>query len=399
MIIIVSPPNLFSLLIFSETCIYNIYILVRRRNMDIVLWIAALLVGVWGAHWGADQLAEPLKKIRRQWGFSDAGEAALAGIAAASPEVAMATVSAFRGVGSIGLGATLGTNIIATPLIVTIAYIATHIHHLNKDDPSTESDEQNNGDQPAEADQQNTADQSAEADNEEDDDERQPAGELRVPAQAATVQAFPYLFIILILAILTLPREWRGLQPIDGWILLAAYGGFLAQALFRERTERESLSWERSEILWTVAGFLVLCAGAYAAIWATENIAKAMGLSEVIGGLFIAAPIASLPEVFEAWSLVRTHQLKSAIMTAIGDHAVTLTLAFLPLSLISTPIDEFRLYWVNLVFVTLMPLLYGQFIIGRRTTPGFKFWQVVVLNAFLLGWIAIVIVAYNWLVG
>jgi cation:H+ antiporter len=159
------------------------------------------------------------------------------------------------------------------------------------------------------------------------------------------------------------------------------------------------LSWERSEILWTVAGFLVLCAGAYAAIWATENIAKAMGLSEVIGGLFIAAPIASLPEVFEAWSLVRTHQLKSAIMTAIGDHAVTLTLAFLPLSLISTPIDEFRLYWVNLVFVTLMPLLYGQFIIGRRTTPGFKFWQVVVLNAFLLGWIAIVIVAYNWLVG
>jgi cation:H+ antiporter len=320
-------------------------------------------------------LAEPLKKFRQYWGLSEAGEAALAGIAAASPEVAMATVSAFRGVGSIGLGATLGTNIIATPLIVTIAYIATHIHRQNKEDKPIESD------------------------NPEEAEERQPAGELRVPTQAASVQAFPYLFIILLLAILTLPREWRGLQPMDGWILLAAYGCFLAQALFRERTEPEPLSWEKSEILWTAAGFLALCVGAYAAIWATENIAKAMGLSEVVGGLFIAAPIASLPELFESWSLVRTHQLNSAIMSAIGDHAVTLTLAFLPLALISTPIEEFRLYWVNLVFVALMPLLYGQFIIGRTTRPGFKLWHVLVLDAVLLGWVALVIVANKWLMG
>jgi cation:H+ antiporter len=64
--------------------------------MNFWLWTLALLGGVWAAHWGADQLAEPLKKLRQHWGLSGAGEAALAGIAAASPEVAMATVSAFR---------------------------------------------------------------------------------------------------------------------------------------------------------------------------------------------------------------------------------------------------------------------------------------------------------------
>ncbi|HYE35529.1 hypothetical protein [Methylocaldum sp.] len=95
--------------------------------MELWIWLPVLAAGVWAAHWGADQLAEPLKKLCQQWGLSSAAEAAFAGIAAASLEVAMATASVLRDVAPIGLGATLGTNIMAIPLVVTTAYMATHL--------------------------------------------------------------------------------------------------------------------------------------------------------------------------------------------------------------------------------------------------------------------------------
>ena len=40
--------------------------------MQILLWSLVLIASVWAAHWGSDQLAEPLQKLRRQWGLSEA---------------------------------------------------------------------------------------------------------------------------------------------------------------------------------------------------------------------------------------------------------------------------------------------------------------------------------------
>ena len=87
----------------------------------IVLWIAVLLAAVWAAHWGAEHLADPLKKLRRQWGFSVAAGGSFVGLAAASPEIGINVTSAIRGVGDIGLGAMLGSNVIAIPIMVTTA--------------------------------------------------------------------------------------------------------------------------------------------------------------------------------------------------------------------------------------------------------------------------------------
>lgn len=36
------------------------------------LWALVLLTAVWVAHWGAEHLAEPLKRMRRQWGVAGA---------------------------------------------------------------------------------------------------------------------------------------------------------------------------------------------------------------------------------------------------------------------------------------------------------------------------------------
>lgn len=88
------------------------------------LWVGGLIVGVFSAHWGAEQLSDPLKKLRKQWGLTAVAGGAFVGLAASSPEIGVNVVSAWRGVSDIGLGVMLGSNIVAIPLVVTTAYFA-----------------------------------------------------------------------------------------------------------------------------------------------------------------------------------------------------------------------------------------------------------------------------------
>lgn len=78
----------------------------------IVFWILLLFGAVWAAHWGADKLAEPLQKLRHQWGLSESAGAAFIALATASPEIGTNTASAMQGLSDIGLGNLLGSNII-----------------------------------------------------------------------------------------------------------------------------------------------------------------------------------------------------------------------------------------------------------------------------------------------
>ena len=65
----------------------------------------------------------------------------------------------------------------------------------------------------------------------------------------------------------------------------------------RGREEGEDVDWKRKEKWKAVAGVGALAVGAYFTIFSTEKIVSAVGLSKFIGGLFITAPIAALPEV------------------------------------------------------------------------------------------------------
>ena len=61
--------------------------------MNIWIWAVVLVAAVWAAHWGAEQLDEPLKKLRRQWGLTQVAEAAFVGLAAESPEIGINVTS------------------------------------------------------------------------------------------------------------------------------------------------------------------------------------------------------------------------------------------------------------------------------------------------------------------
>lgn len=324
----------------------------------IAVWGAVLLLAVWAAHWGAERLASPLRKIRKQWGFSVAAGGSFIGLAAAAPEMGINATSAARGVADIGLGTMLGANIIAIPIMVTTAYLATR---QLKQGPGQSNHKQHRRDRI-----------------------------VAVDRGAVTVQALPYLAVLAVFAILTLPAPWRGLQPVDGWILFAAYLAYLAQALLRGREEGEKVEWKKKEMWMAAAGVGALAAGAYFTVISTEKIVSALGISKIIGGLFITAPVAALPEIFATRSVARSGQVTSATTSVIGDHIVTMTLAMIPLTIIGTQIQDLRLFWVSLVFVALMPALYAAFLHWSGSDRhGFRWWTTFVFAGAYVLYVAI----------
>ena len=329
--------------------------------MSTWFWVPVLLAAVWAAHWGAEHLAKPLKKLRKQWGFSVAAGGALIGLAAASPEIGINIASAITGVGDIGLGTMFGSNVIAIPFMVITAYAATR--HLKK----------------------KNADKAHERHTKEH--------LLKVDPTAVTVQAIPYLVIVAVVAILTVPSQWRGLQPVDGWIMLGMYVVYLTQALLRGKKESEKVEWKKKEIWLAVAGLVTLGLGAFLTVRATENVVSALGMSKIVGGLFITAPMAALPEIFATWSVAKSGQITSAVTSVIGDHAVTLTVAFFPLAMVTLPVSNFHLFATILSFVGLVGILYAAFIHwgGKDNEHGFKRWQVFTLGAVLLVYVAVVL--------
>ncbi|WP_409029544.1 sodium:calcium antiporter [Gracilimonas sediminicola] len=315
--------------------------------MNAWLWAGVLIIAAWAAHWGADKLLLPLKLLRKQWGLTASAGAAFLAIVTASPEVAINITSAARGVSDIGLGNLLGSNIISIPLITTIAYLASRRQFKNYQQHQKHLEE----------------------------------NILALNKRSVVVLSLPYLGIIALVALLTLPEGWRGLQPVDGWIMLGAYAAFLAHAIIRGRKEGEKVSWNKKDIILSVAGAAAIAVGAFFIVKATENIVSALGISQIIGGLFITGTMVTLPEIFKTWSVVKGGEVTAGTTSVIADNAITMSVAFFPLALVNTPVEDFQLYWVNLAFVGLMPLLYSVFVHQSKSQHGFSKWQILVFDA------------------
>lgn len=328
--------------------------------MSILPWVAMLLASVYAAHWGADKIAEPLQKLRQQWGLSEAAGAAFVAFATASPEIGTNATSAIRGFSDIGLGNLLGSNIISVPAIVTVAYIASWWRNRGKS--------RNNN---------NSNSTSSKA--------------LKVKSEALYVQAIPYLLIVALAALLTLPKPWRGLQPIDAWIMLVAYVIYLGNAILRQRKQGNEVEWNRKEIVTAVIGVILLIFGAYFTVTATEKIVSILGISRVIGGLFITATLSIVPEVFATWSVAGSGQLTAATTSVIADNTATMTLAFFPLALVTLPVENLLLYTVNLVFVALLGIIYAAFLYWGKPNYSFSLKEVLILNGVYVIYLAVMV--------
>lgn len=323
----------------------------------IFLWIGVLVIAAWTAHWGAERLLFPLRMLRKQWGLTSSAGAALLAIVTASPEVAINITSAFRGVSDIGLGNLLGSNIISIPLMITIAYFASRRPYKNKPQHKKHLKEDF----------------------------------LALNKRSVGVLSLPYLGIIGLVAVLTLPEEWRGLQPVDGWIMLITYFLFLFQAMIRGKQQGEKVNWSKKQLIISFAGALAIAVGAYFIVTATEGIVNILGISQIVGGLFITGTLTTVPEIFKTWSILKGGEITSGTTSVIADNAITMTVAFFPLAMVFTQIKNFALYSTNLAFVGIMPLLYSIFIHQDKVRHGFTKNQVFIFDFIYIIYILVIL--------
>ncbi len=319
-----------------------------------ILWFALLAASLWGAHWGAEQAANVLKKARLQLRISTIAGGALVGLASASPEVGINLVSAIRGVGDIGLGVAFGSNVIAIPLMIATGYIATRQRSL----PEHEGHE-----------------------------EHRERHLVAVSKDAIIVHAIPNTLVVLLVGLLVLPPAWRGLQPIDAAIIGPAYLAYLANAAFRKRPEREDVSWARKEVIMAGAGIAAIAVSTFLAVTATERIVEAFGVPLIVGGLLITAPVATLPEVFATWKVCRRGEVDAGITSTLGDNTVTMTLALMPPALVGLSLQNVPLTALSVAFAAVMPATYA-FCLWRTErkvgVAGFRRGQLAVFAGLLV---------------
>lgn len=302
-------------------------------NLLLLVWLLLVLAGIGAMQWGASRTSAALDAYRAHAGLRGTVAGALLGTATAAPEVSVNLASVAFGWPDLGLGTALGSNVPALPLVFLIAWLSLRAAASHAPGAAASP-------QPGPA--------------------AGAAGEVPVVAPAAVeVQALPYLLVVLLLAALTLPPGWAGLQPQDALFLLLAWGLYLVRALMRPRRQAEpSRGVGRTVARAALLGVPAIALGALASVIAARRLGEAFGASDLVVGLFVIGLLCALPESFAAWRLAREGKTTTAVSTAMADGIVSLTIALVPPALVGTTVGNVPLYLVNLAFLAFVLLAY-----------------------------------------
>lgn len=299
----------------------------------LILWLGAIGVGILAMHWGAQRVSEFLGMLRGRLGLAEVAGGALIGLATASPEISVNGAAVAFGWADLGLGTALGSNVPAIPLVVAVAYFSTRLNRRR-------------------AVAEHRAAKAA-------DDAAPPPKVPHVEAEAGGVQALPYLAVVLLLAALTLPPPWAGLQPIDAFILLAAFALYFTRATVGQGADLAAgRTISRTELFRMLSALAAIAAGAVLAVVASRRVNDALGVSDLVGGLFITGLLCALPESFAAWRLSQSARATSAFSGTMADGITSITVALVPSALVGLPLSDVPLYAANLVFVAACLVFY-----------------------------------------
>ncbi len=319
-------------------------------NLQLLLWAVLVVAGIGAMQWGASRAAAALDVVRGRAGLRGTVAGALLGIATAAPEISVNLASVGFGWPDLGLGAALGSNVPALPLVVLLSWLSLRAARSADGVGDT-------GPQPA-----SVGAAAAEP--------APPPVPLVRPA-AVEVQALPYLLVVLLLAALTLPPGWAGLQPLDGLVLTAAWGVYLARALLRSRKAPAApapgaVVAGAPPVGRALLGVPAIALGALASVVAARRLGEAFGASDLVVGLFVIGLLCALPESFAAWRLAREGKTTTAVSTAMGDGIVSLTLALVPPALVGAAVGDVALYLANLAYLVFTLLAYIALNHARR---------------------------------
>ena len=222
-----------------------------------LLYVSSLLTGLILLVWSADRMVVGAAVIARNLGVTPMVIGlTVVGFATSAPEILVAATAAIRDASNLALGNAVGSNIANIGLVVGIAAL---IHPLIV---------------------------------------KSEALRRELPAMVA-VSLIPMILLINL-----------SLSRLDGIILLIFFFGFIYWVikLGKRSSGHDAIEAEyateipegvtqRMALLWIIIGLVILVIGSNALVWGSQNIAREIGVSDLIIGVTVVAVGTSLPEL------------------------------------------------------------------------------------------------------
>ncbi len=222
-----------------------------------LLFCGAILLGIVALVWGADRFVDGASGLARNLGISTLVIGlTVVGFGTSAPEILVAAVAAFEGNAGLGIGNALGSNIANVALVVGITALVTPLLVKSK----------------------------------------------------VLRREFPILVVAMAAAFFLLIDNHLG--RLDGVLMLIGITLIIFMLIWisRRSDSDDSLLAEldmeipaetpvTKSVLLFAAGLVVLLVGSQALVWGATNIAKELGMSDLVIGLTIVAIGTSLPEL------------------------------------------------------------------------------------------------------
>lgn len=213
----------------------------------------------------------------------------------------------------------------------------------------------------------------------------------------------PWLIAATLLALICLFDLWLG--TFDGLLLLAGLWLVMHRLMRKQRGAaqgiRETLEEEIEElpsmataraVLWTAVGLAVLLAAAWILVWAATEIARLLGVSELVIGLTVVAVGTSLPELAATLGAAIKGHPDIAIGNVVGSNILNI-LAVMAVPALVHPVGiEAYVLWRDfgmMAALTALLVLFAYAIGSRPTITRFEG------SVMVLAWIGYMVLLYH----
>lgn len=213
----------------------------------------------------------------------------------------------------------------------------------------------------------------------------------------------PNLLVVSILSIFLVcdgsVARWNGV------ILLVVFAMAMGYSIWREMRKKESQTREGEDlseakekpslgksILWLVLGLVLLVASSRALVWGAVEIARTLGVSDLLIGLTIVAIGTSLPELASSIAAARKGENDLALGNIIGSNLFN-TLAVVGLAASISPMDEIESVVTTRDMPLMIALTVALIVLGYRRKGDGRLNRIAgaILLAIYVGYLALLI--------
>lgn len=213
--------------------------------------------------------------------------------------------------------------------------------------------------------------------------------------------------ILIAVSLLSIALVWDGsVVRWNGVLLLVVFALVMAYSIWRElkkaRVEASNFVEEESagkqtslgkSIFWLVLGLALLVASSRALVWGAVEIARTLGVSDLLIGLTIVAIGTSLPELASSIAAARKGENDIALGNIIGSNLFN-TLAVVGLAATISPMDEIEKAVTYRDMPLMTALTVALIVLGFRRKGDGRLNRIAgaILLAVYIGYLALLIV-------